>query len=112
MYRTTVAVVRFLRNVERVESESWQLACKLHIGNVSPLHMYMYMYMYIASLRVQPHVQVTALGVLCCFALFVCLTLLASFFHLSFSIMHLHTYKYYYMCNLMYLHISTLYIYI
>ena len=29
------------------------------------------------------HVQVTALGVLCCFALFVCLTLLASFFHLS-----------------------------
>ena len=31
------------------------------------------------------HVHV-ALGVLCCFALFVCLTLLASFFHLSFSI--------------------------
>ena len=33
--------------------------------------------------------KVTALGVLCCFALFVCLTLLASFFlpsHLSFSI--------------------------
>ena len=26
------------------------------------------------------HVHVTALGVLCCFALFVCLTLLASFF--------------------------------
>ena len=37
----------------------------------------LYMYMY-----------VTALGVLCCFALFVCLTLLASFFlpsHLSFK---------------------------
>ena len=36
--------------------------------------------------------KVTALGVLCCFALFVCLTLLASFFlpsHLSFSI-HVH----------------------
>ena len=76
MYRTTVAVVRFLRNVERVESESWQLACKLHIGNVSPPHMYMY----IASLRVQAHVQVTALGVLCCFALFVCLFDLACFF--------------------------------
>ena len=29
--------------------------------------------------------KVTALGVLCCFALFVCLTLLASFFHLSFK---------------------------
>ena len=32
--------------------------------------------------------EVTALGVLCCFALFVCLTLLASFFlpsHLSFT---------------------------
>ena len=30
--------------------------------------------------------KVTALDVVCCFALFVCLTLLASFFHLSFSI--------------------------
>ena len=29
--------------------------------------------------------KVTALSVLCCFALFVCLTLLASFFHLSFK---------------------------
>ena len=29
----------------------------------------------------------TALGVLCCFALFVCLTLLASFFHLSFILL-------------------------
>ena len=36
--------------------------------------------------------KVTALGVLCCFALFVCLTLLASFFlpsHLSFKNMHI-----------------------
>ena len=33
---------------------------------------------------------VTALGVLCCFALFVCLTLLASFFHLSFKNMYIH----------------------
>ena len=36
--------------------------------------------------------KVTALGVLCCFALFVCLTLLASFFlpsHLSFKNMYL-----------------------
>ena len=35
----------------------------------------------------------TALGVLCCFALFVCLTLLASFFlpsHLSFKNMYIH----------------------
>ena len=34
--------------------------------------------------------KVTALGVLCCFALFVCLTLLASFFHLSFKNMYVH----------------------
>ena len=37
--------------------------------------------------------KVTALGVLCCFALFVCLTLLASFFlpsHLSFKNMTLY----------------------
>ena len=36
----------------------------------------------------------TALGVLCCFALFVCLTLLASFFlpsHLSFKNMYVDT---------------------
>ena len=50
---------------------------------------YMYMYMY-----------KTALGVLCCFALFVCLTLLASFFlpsHLSFKNMynvHIHVHVY------------------
>ena len=40
------------------------------------------------SLYVHVHGKVTALGVLCCFALFVCLTLLASFFlpsHLSFK---------------------------
>ena len=38
------------------------------------------------------HVQVNiALGVLCCFALFVCLTLLAAFFHLSFKNMHIYT---------------------
>ena len=38
--------------------------------------------------------KVTALGVLCCFALFVCLTLLASFFlpsHLSFKNMYMYT---------------------
>ena len=37
--------------------------------------------------------KVTALGVLCCFALFVCLTLLASFFlpsHLSFKNMYVY----------------------
>ena len=39
--------------------------------------------------------KVTALGVLCCFALFVCLTLLASFFlpsHLSFKNMYMYLY--------------------
>ena len=44
-----------------------------------------YMYMFFLG-------KVTALGVLCCFALFVCLTLLASFFlpsHLSFKNMYL-----------------------
>ena len=43
-----------------------------------------YMYMYLG--------KVAALGVLCCFALFVCLTLLASFFlpsHLSFKNMYM-----------------------
>ena len=42
--------------------------------------------------------KVTALGVLCCFALFVCLTLPASFFlpsHLSFKNMYICTYTYY-----------------
>ena len=39
--------------------------------------------------------NLTALGVLCCFALFVCLTLLASFFlpsHLSFKNMYMYMY--------------------
>ena len=41
--------------------------------------------------------KVTALGVLCCFAKFVCLTLLASFFlpsHLSFKNMYIYTGEY------------------
>ena len=38
--------------------------------------------------------KVTALGVLCCFALFVCLTLLASFFHFSFKNMYMYMYMY------------------
>ena len=49
-----------------------------------PYSIYMYMYMY--------------LGVLCCFALFVCLTLLTSFFlpsHLSFKNMYICTYTYF-----------------
>ena len=40
--------------------------------------------------------KVTALGVLCCFALFVCLTLLASFFlpsHLSFKNMYMYMHR-------------------
>ena len=47
--------------------------------------------------------KVTALGVLCCFALFVCLTLLASFFlpsHLSFKNM----YMYMFMCQSIFAH--------
>ena len=56
-----------------------------------------YMYMYIESHPGSSFFlgKVTALGVLCCFALFVCLTLLASFFlpsHLSFKNMHMYLY--------------------
>ena len=50
----------------------------------------MYMYIYMSPTRGS---FFTALGVLCCFALFVCLTLLASFFlpsHLSFKHMYVH----------------------
>ena len=50
--------------------------------------------------------KVTALGVLCCFALFVCLTLLASFFlpsHLSLKKMYIHMeYIYMYMRQLIF----------
>ena len=77
-------------------------------------YMYLYTYMYMCMLmrdaerrkeQTRPYTcalytrgssfflgKVTALGVLCCFALFVCLTLLASFFlpsHLSFKNMHM-----------------------
>ena len=44
--------------------------------------------MYNVHMHLRQLGKVTALGVLCCFALFVCLTLLASFFlssHLSFT---------------------------
>ena len=62
------------------------------------------------------HVHVTALGVLCCFALFVCLTLLASFFlpsHLSFKNMYMYashtllTVLYYYIVHNLYTYIDT-----
>ena len=46
-------------------------------------------------LYIAPRTCFTALGVLCCFALFVCLTLLASFFlpsHLSFKNMYMFLY--------------------
>ena len=46
---------------------------------------------------IEVHVHVTALGVLCCFALFVCLTLLASSFlpsRLSFKNMYVYMYVY------------------
>ena len=49
----------------------------------------------------------TALGVLCCFALFVCLTLLASFFlpsHLSFKNMYIQRH-----CTILYVYIEALY---
>ena len=39
--------------------------------------------------------KVTALGVLCCFSLFVCLPLLASFFHFSFKNMYIHEHAIY-----------------
>ena len=54
------------------------------------LMMNMYMYMYMLKFDCKP--DQTALCVLCCFALFVCLTLLASFFlpsHLSFKNMYM-----------------------
>ena len=57
---------------------------KLKMIYLSVLLLRIYMYICL--------VQVTALGVLCCFALFVCLTLLASFFlpsHLSFKNMYI-----------------------
>ena len=44
---------------------------------------------FLICIHVYIHVQVTTLGVLCCFALFVCLTLLAFFFHLSFKNMYI-----------------------
>ena len=59
-----------------------------------PIHMIVHVHVCILCI-VDVHVflgKVTALGVLCCFALFVCLTLLASFFlpsHLSFKNMYI-----------------------
>ena len=66
------------------------------------------MYMYIVCIHCTCTCifQVTALGVLCCFALFVCLTLLASFFlpsHLSFKNMYMYMYMYIYMGRLLHL---------
>ena len=56
----------------------FKLVCYAHV--FPHIHVYMYG-------------KVTTLGVLCCFALFVCLTLLASFFlpsHLSFKNMYMY----------------------
>ena len=47
--------------------------------------------------------KVTALGMLCCFALFVCLTLLASFLlpsHLSFKNMYMYLHNYTFVCKI------------
>ena len=46
-------------------------------------------------IRVYKYMYILCVHVLCCFALFVCLTLLASFFlpsHLSFNNMHVYVY--------------------
>ena len=54
------------------------------------MYMHVYIYMYMCSFFLG---KVTALGVLCYFALFVCLTLLASFFlpsHLSIKNMYMY----------------------
>ena len=54
--------------------------------------IYMYMYVYAYTVYIQ---CTCTLGVLCFFALFVCLTLLASFFlpsHLSFKNMYMYMY--------------------
>ena len=56
----------------------------LHPTFQCPIIIYIYISFFLG--------KVTALGVLCCFALFVCLTLLASFFlpsHLSFKNMYI-----------------------
>ena len=57
-----------------------------HSKHIQYIHMYMYMYMCPTRGSSFFLGKVTALGVLCCFALIVCLTLFASFFlpsHLS-----------------------------
>ena len=60
-------------------------------------NMYIHIHVYTCNYNAGTHIHImymkmTALGVLCCFALFVCLTLLASFFlpsHLSFKNMYI-----------------------
>ena len=69
--------------MEDLSNEKWVIPALKHMKEICLLYlevgiMYIYMYMYM-------------LGVPCCFALFVCLTLLASFFlpsHLSFKNMY------------------------
>ena len=76
---------------------------QIELMTAHTLYMYMYMYHFFLG-------KVTALGVLCCFALFVCLTLLASFFlpsHLSFKNMYMYVCKgqvhvHVYTCTLVY----------
>ena len=60
------------------------------------MYIYAYIHVHVECRGFEFHPRqlgkVTALGVLCCFALFVCLTLLASFFlpsHLSFKNMYI-----------------------
>ena len=72
---------RFLGELEIQSTSALRIICeRMHV-----------IYHKILPLHAVPVHEVTALGVLCCFALFVCLTLLASFFlpsHLSFKNMH------------------------
>ena len=62
--------------------------------HLSVYYFYVHLHVHVLYIHVQLSTitKVTALGVLCCFALFVCLTLLASFFlpsHLSFKNMYI-----------------------
>ena len=83
---------------EETTKEEYILEMHIHVHIIgsfnvffSSTHLQCTLYMYMLYC-IHVHVQVTALGVLCCFALFACLTLLASFFlpsHLSFKNMYM-----------------------
>ena len=78
----------------------------MYIYKCTCTFIYMYMYMYI-----NVHARKSdCLGVLCCFALFVCLILLASFFlpsHLSFKNMYLSKIVIAYSMCIVHVHVCT-----